>query len=165
MKTVFLALFCFMCAGGVSVMSAERPARGRMKGVELYSWPESGKWMFVLLNGTNGVKSEEQVKKSPNRVDTVAALGAQFMELAKGENVVWNFHFVPGFSFPDEKSFAAVVAAAKRAEINLIPDERKDARIRLPGHLTNPQQTGSNPVQSCSPQPVQAPELDRAPKT
>ena len=48
----------------------------------------------------------------------------QLAELAEGEHVVWNFHFVPGFSLPEEKVFSEIVAAAKRAQINLIVDRK-----------------------------------------
>jgi hypothetical protein len=96
-----------------------------MKGMELYSWSEHGKWIFVLLDGTNRLKSEDEVKKSPKRIETVSALRERFMELAEGERVVWNSHFVSGFSFPDEKTFSEVIAAAKGARITLIPDGKE----------------------------------------
>jgi hypothetical protein len=120
MKALIFVLLGCWCVN--SVMSADRPSRGQMKGMELYSWNERGTWIFVLLDGTNRLKSEEEVKKNPNRIDTVRALAARFLELAEQEKVVWNFRFVPGFSFPEEKIFSEVVAAGKRAQINLVPD-------------------------------------------
>jgi hypothetical protein len=123
MKTLFLALLG--CLAVVTALGADRPARGQMKGMELYSWSEDGKWIFVLLDGTNRLKSEQEVKQSPKRSETTTALESRFMELAKGETVVWNFHFVPGFSFPDKETFAEVTSAAKRAEITLIPDKNE----------------------------------------
>ena len=122
MKAVLLVVIaCVFASVG---LSADRPKRGQMKGMELYSWNERGKWIYVLVDGTNRLKSEDEVKKSTTRFDTVAALATRFKELAEGEHVVWNFHFVRGFSFPEEKTFSAVIAAAKSAQINLIADKK-----------------------------------------
>jgi hypothetical protein len=122
MKTALWFTIAVLClAHGIS---AERPPRGRMKGMELYSWEVRGKWFFVLVDGTNRLKSEEEVKGSANRMETVGALSARFQELAEGEHVVWNLHFVPGFAFPEEKLLAEIVAAANRAEVKLIHDRR-----------------------------------------
>jgi hypothetical protein len=47
----------------------KREEKPRFKGVELYSWKEKGgDWMFVLLDGTNRLKTEEQVKGAKNKV-------------------------------------------------------------------------------------------------
>jgi hypothetical protein len=121
MRSLLVLALAVGCITGV--LSAERPERGQVKGMELYSWEESGTWVYVLLDGTNRLKSENEVKKSPNRIATVNALAARFEELAGGEHVMWNFHFVPGFSFPEEKIFSEIVGAAKSAQIRLIPDK------------------------------------------
>ena len=121
MKALIVVLLSCFCIN--SVTSADRPSR--QKGKELYSWTERGKWVFALLDRTNLLMSEEEVKKNPKRIDTMTALQVRLMELDEGEHVVWNFHLVSGFSFPDEKIFSEVVAAAKRAQIHLIPDRRE----------------------------------------
>ena len=95
-----------------------------MKGMELYSWSEHGNWYFALLEGTNRLKSEDEVKNHPNRIATVNALSDRFNNLAEGEQVVWNLRFVRGFSFPGEIIVSEIVAAAKRARINLIADKQ-----------------------------------------
>ena len=122
MKAALLvALTCLFTTIG---LPAERAKRPQMKGMELYSWSEGDKWLYVLLVGTNRLKSEKEVKEHSSRIDNVPALASRFKELAEGEQVVWNFHFVPGFSYPDQDTFSAVVAAAMDAKINLIADKR-----------------------------------------
>jgi hypothetical protein len=120
MKIVTVGLLVWLCIVGAS--AADRPKRGEMKGMELYSWSESGKWIFVLLSGTNRLKSEDDVKARSPRIESVPALRSRFMQMAEGEIIVWNLHFVPGFSFPEEKMFSEVMAAAKDAGVELRPD-------------------------------------------
>lgn len=119
MKSLLLPLLAALC---LTAFAAERPKRGQMKGRELYSWKTDGQWLFALVPGTNRLKSADEIKQSPDRVTTLPALQERFTNLAEGEQVTWNSHFFPGFAFPDDKTFAEVMAAAKRATITLIPD-------------------------------------------
>jgi hypothetical protein len=90
--------------------------------MELYSWADSGgKWLFALVPGTNRLKKEAEIKEAQHRIETVDELQKRFESLAEGEHVGWTLHrFVPGFTYPDEKTIDAVVAAANKAKIKLL---------------------------------------------
>lgn len=118
MKNLLIVLLAGVCL--MQALAAERPTRPHMKGMEMYSWSDDGRWVFVLLPGTNRLKTEKEIKEHPHRIETVAGLTTAFLQLARGEQVVWNFKFVPGFEYPDEKIVSDVVAAAKQAGITLI---------------------------------------------
>ncbi len=66
----------------------KREEKPRFKGVELYSWKEKGgDWMFVLLDGTNRLKTEEEVKGAMNKVKGAADLKKALARLAVEEQV------------------------------------------------------------------------------
>ena len=97
----------------------EREERPRFKAVELYSWRDAeGAWTFALVDGTNRLKSQEEIRNAPTRYEGVAALEAAFAGLAVGEHVFW-LHHVPGFEFPLPELRAEIAAAARVAEIDL----------------------------------------------
>ena len=61
----------------------KREEEPRMKGVELYSWNDKeGDWMFVLLDGTNRVKTEKEVKEAKTKVKDIDALKRAIATLA-----------------------------------------------------------------------------------
>jgi hypothetical protein len=96
-----------------------REDKPRFKGVELYSWKDKGgDWTFVLLNGTNRLKTEEEVKGAKNKLKGAEDLKKALARLAVGEQVSWT-HPINGFEFPPEATQKAVVKAAKEANINL----------------------------------------------
>ena len=97
----------------------KREEKPRFKGVELYSWKEKGGgWMFVLLDGTNRLKTEEQVKGAKNKIKGAEDLKKALARLALGEQVSWT-HPIKGFEFPPEATRKAVEKAAKEANIKL----------------------------------------------
>jgi len=97
----------------------KREEKPRMKGVELYSWKDKeGDWMFVLLDGTNRVKTEKEVKQAKDKVRDLDALKRVIAALAVGEQVFW-MHPIAGFNFPPEATRKDVAKAAKNARVDL----------------------------------------------
>ena len=121
-KTAFLAaiisLFTFAAA---TAAPAERQEK-RFKGVELYSWKtEAGKWHFALLDGTNRVKTVEEVKTSPDRFENLKALQVAISQLAEGEFVTWSDR-LGAFDMPSKEFRAIVAKPAKQAGVTLSVD-------------------------------------------
>lgn len=69
-----------------------------MKGWELYSWESSGTWSFALVQGTNRLKTSEEIFSE--RVVGLAHLKGELCRLAQGEAVFWLRNRVPGTSMP-----------------------------------------------------------------
>jgi hypothetical protein len=69
-----------------------------MKGCELYSWNQDGTWHYSLLVGTNRLKTSEEVKAAG--VVGTGSLEKSLGGLAKGEEVIWTTHLVPGMTLP-----------------------------------------------------------------
>ena len=118
-STLFAAL-AFSTAACVSSQSAtEREERPRIKAVELYSWEnESGEWTFALLDGTNRIKSSEEVRSAPDRYVGVEALEEALAGLAEGESVFWSHH-APGFTFPDNELRSRIVEAGRAKGVEI----------------------------------------------
>jgi hypothetical protein len=97
----------------------QREAKPRFKGVELYSWKDKeGQWVFVLLDGTNRLKTEAEVKGTKNPSRGVEELKKALARLAVGEQVVWT-HPIDGFEFPPKATRTDIAKAAADAKINL----------------------------------------------
>lgn len=104
---------------GVCWADEKREERPRFKGVELYSWKNiGGDWVFVLLNGTNRLKTEERVKSAKTKVKGADELKKALARLAVGEQVFWT-HPIKGFEFPAQATREEIEKAAKEAKINL----------------------------------------------
>lgn len=104
---------------GVCWADAEREAKARFKGVELYSWKDKeDNWVFALLDGTNRLKSAEEVKGTENQIKGAAELKKAFARLAVGERVSWT-HPIEGFAFPPKATRKEIEKAAKEAKIDL----------------------------------------------
>ena len=116
LATTFLTV-AILC--GVSQADDKREERPRFKGVELYSWKNiGGDWEFVLLNGTNELKTEEVVKSAKTKVKGADQLKKALARLAVGEQVFWT-HPIKGFEFPPQATREEIEKAAKEAKINL----------------------------------------------
>jgi hypothetical protein len=97
----------------------EREEQPRTKGVELYSWQdERGDWLFVLLDGTNRVKQEAEIKGAKELLRGAESLHKALARLAVGEQVFWTHH-VAGFEFPPVEQRKKVITAAREARIEL----------------------------------------------
>ncbi len=70
-----------------------------MKGYELYSWPQNGRWHFTLITGTNRNKALEEVISDEDFISEtgwvkvhvvgVDAIKAVLAKLREGENILW----------------------------------------------------------------------------
>jgi hypothetical protein len=104
----------------------KREEKHRFKGVELYSWKDKeGGWVFVLVNGTNRLKTEKEVKGAKDLIRSTEALQKAFARLAVGERVSWA-HRIKGFEFPPEATRKEVDKAAKKAKIELQTSAQSD---------------------------------------
>lgn len=82
--------------------STTATAAPSMKGWELYSWSDktcSDKVCFALVVGTNRIKSEAEIKRTPL---SLHLLEAKLAKLGKGEEVFWNASSA-SFLLPDAK--------------------------------------------------------------
>jgi hypothetical protein len=111
---------------GVFWAADRREEKPRFKGVELYSWKdESDGCVFVLVDGTNRLKTEKEVKAAKNLIRGAEVLKKALAHLAVGEQVSWA-HRIPGLEFPPEATRKEIEKAAKEAQINLrvfVPSE------------------------------------------
>jgi hypothetical protein len=102
-----------------TVAEGQREQKPRFKGVELYSWKDKdGEWVFVLLDGTNRLKTEDQVKGAKNQVRGAEGVKKALTHLAAGEQVSW-MHRIKGFEFPPEATRKEIEKAAKETKIDL----------------------------------------------
>jgi hypothetical protein len=116
---LLLVVWTMTALQGVGLADEKREEKPRFKGVELYSWKDKGgDWMFVLLSGTNRLKTEEEVKGAKNKVKGDEDLAKALARLAVGERVSWT-HRIAGFEFPPEATRKAIEKAAKEASIDL----------------------------------------------
>jgi hypothetical protein len=104
---------------GVCRADEKREEKPRFKGVELYSWKDQGgAWRFVLLDGTNRLKTEQEVKSAKTQVQGDKELTKALARLAVGEQVLWT-HPINGFEFPPQATREEIEKAAKEAKIGL----------------------------------------------
>ena len=83
-------LIGFCCLGsGCSVADATGRRPLSMKGYELYSWQDGTDWRFALLEGTNRLKTLDEIKSPAVTLNDVAALDRTLGTLASGEQVFW----------------------------------------------------------------------------
>jgi hypothetical protein len=68
--------------------SAQTP-QPAMKGYELYSWKQDGKWHFSIVTGTNRRKTYEEITSDKNIVRGTGSLKEQLQKLPKGSEVIW----------------------------------------------------------------------------
>jgi len=113
------AAFTMTVLHGVCRADDKREEKPRFKGVELYSWKDKGgDWVFMLLDGTNRLKTEEEVKGAKNQIKGAEDLKKALARLAVGEQVFWT-HPIKGFEFPPGVTRKEIEKAAKEAKIDL----------------------------------------------
>jgi len=104
----------------------KREEKPRFKGVELYSWKDrEGNWVFVLLDGTNELKTKERIKGAKNQTKGIQDLKKALARLAVGEQVFWTDR-IEGLEFPPEKTQMDIKKAAEEAKIVLRSSEYKE---------------------------------------
>ncbi|MBI4860605.1 MAG: hypothetical protein HY815_10130 [Candidatus Riflebacteria bacterium] len=77
-------------AVGMDRKPSTRNAKPAFKGVELYSWEAPGKgFTFVLLPGTNRIKTLAEIVTAPGRDHGLTSLKRALEKLPAGEEVFW----------------------------------------------------------------------------
>jgi hypothetical protein len=110
---LLLAIATLVAAGSVLAAGCgarTEPPRTSMKGFELYSWQEDGRWYFSVLEGTNRVKTVDEIHASNARLKGVEALEPVLRGVEAGQWVTW---WAPSLadatvSFPPEDVVAQV---------------------------------------------------------
>ena len=116
--SIMAATLCLTFAAG-AYANEKREEKPRFKGVELYSWIDDGeKWVFVMLDATNRLKSTDEVKKAKNQLKGTGAVKKAFTKLAVEERVYW-LHPIEGFEFPPKAIRKEIASSAKEAKVKL----------------------------------------------
>jgi len=105
-----------------SAQEPTRAAQRTMKGIELYSWPDSSthQWNFVLLPGTNRNKTTAEIKASRNILKTLEELKARLATLAVGECIFWNPRVdSQQFSLPPQEQVQQITIYCETRKLNL----------------------------------------------
>jgi hypothetical protein len=96
------------------------------KGLELYSWKEEKGWRYVVLGGTNRLKTVQEVKANPAVVTGLDKITEVLKKLPEGERVSWA-HRIEGFEYPPKEDVKKLDGVAKDAKIKLThPDFDKE---------------------------------------
>jgi hypothetical protein len=69
--------------------SRTEPQETSMKGWELHSWQEGGRWYFSLLVGTNRTKTVAEMHAAETRLKGVQNLEPALRGVAPGQWVMW----------------------------------------------------------------------------
>ena len=123
---VLVLISVLMLIVGIDHAAASGSSRDRerpMKGWELYSWTEQGRWVFSLLEGTNRTKAIAEVRAG--RIDGgLDTLVSRLRELERGDTVTWLVR-PPGtdaggaFALPPGDVVDRVRKACRRARVAL----------------------------------------------
>ena len=90
-----------------------------MKGYELYSWYKAGGWQFALVEGTNRIKTYDEIAVPDVSVEGIDALKDRLAQLSAGELVFWSAGRVPGTTLPPSRTIEAVVEFCEQHGIRL----------------------------------------------
>lgn len=94
--------------------SADLPEES-MKGFELYTWQEDGQWFFALLEGTNRLKTDEEILSSARYLNEAQDLQETLKRLSPGQFVTWIA--LEAFPLPDEATISQVEQACRDLEL------------------------------------------------
>jgi len=124
LTTLFLTLLA-------STVRADEPReeKPRFKGVELYSWKDdTGKFTFVFVDGTNRIRSADEIKAAPNQHKSVMSLQSAIEKLAPKETVSWYHTMMPkkSFQYPAKESIDVIKKTAASAGVKLSVPELKE---------------------------------------
>ncbi|MEW6094531.1 MAG: hypothetical protein AB1531_11280 [Chloroflexota bacterium] len=89
----------------------EAPGAVSQKGFELYTWQEDGQWYFALLEGTNRLKTDEEILSAGRFMDGPEELQEALKRLAPGQFVSWMA--LERFPLPDEATIGQVEQACR----------------------------------------------------
>jgi hypothetical protein len=89
------------------------------KGWELYSWKKQDNWFFVLVNGTNRIKTAGEILTNEGAVINAAGIRNELARLPRGEEVVWALRGMPEFGFPPADMIQEIQAFCTEQGIKL----------------------------------------------
>ena len=96
-KIALLLMVGFLLAGCSPKMDQESEA---MKGYELYTWQEGEQWYFALLEGTNRLKTDEEILSAGTFLNSSEDVRDVLKRLKSGQFVTWMA--LERFPLPDE---------------------------------------------------------------
>jgi hypothetical protein len=111
-----------------------------MKGYELYSWQVQGEWVFVLVVGTNRLKTYDEISAPEVGVKGLDAIKGELDLLPAGEYVFWTAGRVPNTVLPPSELVGEIVAYCTQRGIRL-----------------DVEQTGLSPQPAVTPHPTLTP--------
>ena len=98
---IVILLFLVNCKSQ-AVQNTQTTDAGSMKGFELYSWLEGKTWRYSLLQGTNRIKSYDEITAADVQLDNIEALIEAMGNLPLGDWVFWSDQRVPGTHIPPQ---------------------------------------------------------------
>lgn len=101
-------------------ITAESTMPLAMKGYELYSWTKAGDWYFSLLEGTNRLKTRQEVTAETAAVKGIEAIQRSLARLSKGEQVFWTIRDIPGMALPPESTVNQIKEFCAKQGIELV---------------------------------------------
>lgn len=75
-------------------------ARPPMKGYQLFTWKEKGRWHFSLLSGTNRERSYTEITTGPAVAVGMGEFEGALKRLPRGSEVLWQSDAPPGIKRP-----------------------------------------------------------------
>jgi hypothetical protein len=94
-----------------------------MKGYELYSWQINGEWYFSLLEGTNRLKTLQEVTANSVAVKGIESIKLNLARLSKGEQVFWTLRDIPSITLPPEGTVNQIKEFCAQSGIDIVVGE------------------------------------------
>ena len=91
-----------------------------MKGYELYSWQVGDEWYFSLLEGTNRVKTLQEVTADTVAVKGIESIERRLEQLSRGEQVFWTFRDIPNVSLPPGGTVNQIMDFCAKTGIDIV---------------------------------------------
>jgi hypothetical protein len=103
-----------------------------MKGYELYSWQTGDAWTFALVEGTNRLKSFEELLPPSGQVQGLEWLQRELERLPAGEPVFWSAGRVPGTTLPPQDVVRTIQAYCDQLGLGLQIAETQSEAVPAP---------------------------------
>lgn len=103
--------------------TAEPTLPRAMKGYELYSWQNDGEWYFSLLEGTNRIKTFEEITADSATAKGIDSIERKLGRLSRGEQVFWTLRGIPNLALPPEGTVDQIKGFCARSGIELVVTE------------------------------------------
>jgi hypothetical protein len=117
-----LLLVCFVFTQSVVYANEPVQVAGPMfKGVELYSWrgANTDDWQFVLLPGTNRLKTTQEILAYDQVLRSVEELKDRLAQLAPSEQVFWSVPDAKIFSLPTREVIDDLIDYAETVNVDI----------------------------------------------